>query len=446
MQQRIYFAGTQLEIGHHAAPLDGMLNYTVCEPDDLIDQAQPGDVVVFYSEHFDRFRNCCRQLKERNVATLYMVDGILEWRNAWENRADEPACPFAMRPALAHKVACIGRSQARIIESWGNGGKTEIVGVPRFERLRNVEKRQPDSKDFRLLILTAKCPAFTDNQRNQVRQSLIELRDWIAETPIVNGKQIHPCWRLAGDLAQEIDVQNELSDFSGAELESVLVGVDAVIGTPSTALIESMLLDLPTAILDYTNSPQYVSAAWNVTSNSHLGNVIAELATPPESKMVFQRQILNDTVCLNANATERFAELILEMQKTAAACVAENRPLQFADKILSEVPHELQSDVGFASDRVFPDYPEFTISDLQQAQSELAHSRREIEHLHRTIDGLKAELGQAHEIFEQIHEHPIAGRVVRARQKIVDFMARIKSSKGQTASKKPPSNPITKTG
>ena len=102
----------------------------------MLKHACPGDVALFYSEHFDRFRDTCLQLKRRNVGTLYLIDGILEWRNAWETEADEIACPFTMRPALADKIACIGASQARVLDSWGNHGKTEVVGIPRLENLR----------------------------------------------------------------------------------------------------------------------------------------------------------------------------------------------------------------------------------------------------------------------------------------------------------------------
>ena len=39
------------------------------------------------------------------------------------------------QPVVGHKIACLGRSQARILESWGNVGKCEIVGAPRLDRL-----------------------------------------------------------------------------------------------------------------------------------------------------------------------------------------------------------------------------------------------------------------------------------------------------------------------
>ena len=76
---------------------------------------------------------------------------------------------------------------------------------------------------------------------------------------------------------------------------------------------------------------------------------------------------------------------------------------------------------------VFANYDEFSDDcDLQQLQAQLAHARREVEHQKRIGDGLKAELAEAHAIFEQIHQHPIAGPIVRIRERFIQFMNRNK--------------------
>ena len=80
MSQTVFFAGTHDEVAHHAAPLQSGISYEIVEPDQILERSKPGDLVVFFSEHFDRFRAACQQLRTNNVATLYMIDGILEWR------------------------------------------------------------------------------------------------------------------------------------------------------------------------------------------------------------------------------------------------------------------------------------------------------------------------------------------------------------------------------
>jgi hypothetical protein len=109
------------------------------------------------------------------------MDGILEWRFIWANR--DPTLGELSRPryqpVLSHKVACIGRSQARLFESWGNLGRCEVMGLPRLDALlgRRPRSRVP-GEPFRLLIATARMPAFTHGQLRLVEQSLRDMKEW----------------------------------------------------------------------------------------------------------------------------------------------------------------------------------------------------------------------------------------------------------------------------
>ena len=183
MQRQVYFVGTESEVSHHAAPLMNETSFctSVIDAVQVVETANAGDIAIFFSEHFDRFRQAIVELKEKRVATIYLVDGILEWRNAWENSNEEPACPFTMRPVLSDKVAVIGPSQARVLSCWGNTKKIETVGIPRLDfwtdHWRNVDHRQVDrqSDHFRVLISTAKTPGFTSEQILKVTPSLDSL-------------------------------------------------------------------------------------------------------------------------------------------------------------------------------------------------------------------------------------------------------------------------------
>ncbi|MCH2182972.1 MAG: hypothetical protein MK108_13285 [Mariniblastus sp.] len=437
MLQRVFFAGSTEEAGHHAAPLIEQMDITLAGPDEILADARAGDLVLFFSEHFDRFRHACRKLREKNVATLYLVDGILEWNNAWENRPEEPACPYTMRPVLSHKVACIGASQARILTSWGNADKVEVVGIPRFESLQQINKSPADNDCFRLLVMTAKCPAFTESHRAKVIQSLRDLKRWIEENRTLAGKRVEVCWRLTGNLDQAVEVPNELNDLSGAELSAVLQRVDAVISTPSTAALEAQVLDIPTAILDYTNTPKYVRSAWTISAASHIEQVLKELVRPGESKRVLQRYLLQDALYQDGSATDRLSELIRAMLDRASDCLERGEDLQFPPRMLAHPASILASSIGFEHRDLFANRPEFSQSNLTEIQAELAHSRREIDHLNRQIQQLQNELGQAHEIFEQIQKHPIAGPVVKLRQKLLDMFSNMKKP-NRSEVRKPP--------
>ncbi len=430
MAQTVYFVGTHAEVAHHAAPIAERMPVEIASPQKVIEKAKQGDLAIFYSEHFDRFRDCVVQLKSKNVATLYMIDGILEWRNAWENRQDEPACPWTMRPALAHKVACIGPSQLAILNSWGNATKTELVGVPRLDDYARSETGLTNpsdlpvsaTDDFRLLIMSAKCPGFTPEQINKTKTSFLLLKKWLQDNPTINGRQLKVVWRLTGELAEEVSVENRCDDLSGMELKEMLVDIDAVITTPSTAMLEAMLLDRPVALLDFNNSPHLVPAAWRITAETQFTETITELASPSPAKQQLQKYLLKSGLLETENATERFVELVKRM--LVIADLAEGQKLEFPPNMLKDLV--VNSTNEFDPATLFPKFSEFQETDTIELQTQLAHSRREIKHLHGEIQQLQSELNQAHEIFQQIEKHPIAGPVVRIRQKLIDWMARFK--------------------
>lgn len=441
MSQKVYFVGSHAEVAHHAAPLAELLDYEVALPDEVVRKSQPGDLAVFYSEHFDRFRECVQELKQRRVATLYMIDGILEWRNAWENRADEVACPWTMRPALADKVACIGYSQISVLNSWGNTEKTELVGIPRFDRIRKQEvapvNRETDC--VRILLMSAKCPGFTEDQVAKTLQGFAELKNWFDRNPEINGRKVELVWRLTGGLAEQLGVENHCHDLSGEELVETIRTVDAVITTPSTAMLEAMLLERPVAVLDYNHTPQWVTAGWTISASSQLDEVIVDLLRFPEAKRLFQSTALDMALASTEHASERLCELIKRM--LAHAAQQTDNEFKFPPNLIGDLIVEGQT--TFDHSTLYPTYSEFENGDVIKLQTNLAHSRREISHLHAEMDQLKSELAQAHEIFDQIHRHPVAGPIVRLRQRFLDWLSRNgkQSSTSTSSSEISPSSP-----
>jgi len=446
-QASIFFVGQNHEVAHHAAPLQGSLHVAIEDANEVLAKAVPGDLAIFYSEHFDRFRHCCQELNRRNVATLYMIDGILEWRNAWENSPDEVACPYAMRPVLSHKVACIGQSQARVLAAWGNQGKTEVIGIPRLELGPSSTNRKSSDNTFRVLIMTAKTPGFTQEQIATVQKSLNDLKAWRETNRTIEcrieGKQstreIEFVWRLTAGLDQAICVENQISDLTGKELADVLSRVDAVISTPSTAMLEAMQRDIPVAVLDYHNCPHYVNAGWDICSAEHIGPTIAQMAKRDDVRMLFQQTELADALNVNGNAQSRMVELVQTMLNLAASQIKNQPdcPLTFPAQILEPLPATFPS---FVHGDLYPGANEFAISDKAELQVELSHARREILHLQRELDQSRSELDQAHQIFEQIEKHPIAGPVVRIRQKMLDLMTAMRNRKNNVDSSHPTHN------
>lgn len=326
-----------------------------------------------------------RRAVEKDIPTLVIADGILEYRNTWVHPDSAPGCIF--QPVIGQKIACLGRSQARILESWGNLGKCEIVGAPHLDPLIGGQprKRQPD-ETFRFLVMTAKTPAFTLDQTALVKRSLQDLKFWFSQHRYLNGTPIEPVWRLTQNLDKEIGVENQFAELIDGELAELLGRVDAVITTPSTTMLQSMLHGLPVTLLDYNNCPHYVPAAWAITAPRHIDQVLPELLTPPTAKMLYQDTVLHDALECHTSAAPRMVQLIEEMLRIAHDCRSQNKPILFPRRILTDnqdghhIPEE-----RFDMRLLYPGHPVFTQMDRVMLQVEIGHLAKEMNSLRKII-------------------------------------------------------------
>ena len=338
------------------------------------------DIVLVSDEYSSHVTPYMCEYVRRGVPTLHAADGIVEWRNTWENPrslSQERGMPL-FQPILAHKIACLGRSQARILEAWGNLGKCEIVGGPRFDKLLGRKPRQrPPGEPLRVLIMTAKAPGFTPEQIALTKRSLQDLKSWLGQNPKMAGVATEPVWRLTGDLPDELGVSTHTSDFTGKELGDLLASMDAVITTPSTAMIEGMLQGVPVALLDYSDCPHYVPTAWTISAPEHIPSVLPELISPPLAKMVYQDGILHDALECRTPATPRMVQVIEKMITIGRESRAKGCPLAFPRRILSDSQdaHHLPEEL-FDLTKLYPDHPVFSVMDRVRLQAELGHLLR----------------------------------------------------------------------
>ena len=440
MERKVFFVGTDSEVAHHATSfIDSKAFDThIIIPEEVVDAADPGDVAIFFSEHFDRFRNAITELKKKKVATVYLIDGILEWRNAWENSPTEPACPFTMRPVLSDKVATIGVAQARTLRDWGNAGRIEVIGIPRMDTIadswRNSLENSSTSRNrpFRVVVSTAKTPGFTPAQLRVTTNSLAELKRHFENTTEINGRRVDVVWRLTADLDRKLGVDNSLSDLTGEDIASCIKQCDALITTPSTVMLEGMLHRIPVALLDYHCCPEYVQSAWSIRCKGDIKFTLDQLESPSPARIQFQQSVLVDNLQVTESATNRLIQLVESMFNAIEPQLAGTNPLKFLPNLLPMpglVAHLSESVCKLELQDVFANFNEFTDDiETDQLKAQLAHSRREINHLHRVEAGLRSELAEAHAIFELIHQHPVAGPIVRIRDRFIKFINRKKEN------------------
>ena len=264
--------------------------------------------------------NCIK----KNVPVLILSDGILEYRNSWIQKHIVDSGIF--NPILGHKLACIGASQVRFLESIrGNFGKCENVGLPRLDdfKIENSKSNTPT-----ILVCSSKTPWFSECDKKQVLQSFIDLKE-IAFNYGQNHK-VKFNWRISDQIASVIGVETSIRKSLKEDLQSST----AVITMPSTVMLEAMYAHKPVAILDYTLSPHYVPAGWTMSSRHQILPIINELLDPSTAKVSFQQTVLADALQTKESASARMARLVNKMVEIGDRSRSLGKPLRFPHRVL----------------------------------------------------------------------------------------------------------------
>ncbi|HEX6534330.1 MAG TPA: hypothetical protein VF041_07025 [Gemmatimonadaceae bacterium] len=285
------------------------------DPEALV-AARP-DIVVCVNDWPYEIARCLDAARAAGIPSLVLQDGILEWRCQYENPLFGAGGGAPQhQPVLADRIACIGEQSARQIAAWGNAGRVEVTGMPRLDHLLRRAPRPPARPGRVVLVMTAKNAGFTGAQREVTLRSLRDVREHLATRP-----GIEVLWRVSGEMAWRLGVENLMRETSSVELADVVERADAVITTPSTAMLEAMRLGRPVAALDYHNVPRFVATAWTISAPEQIAPVVASLLAPDAPRMAFQEDTLADAL-MGGPAAPRVAALIERMARERSAAGA----------------------------------------------------------------------------------------------------------------------------
>ncbi len=344
------------------------------------------DLVVGSDCYREPWVTLARRAVEEGIPTLVLADGILEYRNTWEHPGLVPGSLF--QPVLGHKIACIGRSQARFVQSWGNPTQCEVVGVPRFDRYAGRRRRvRPGAAPFRVLVMTAITPYFTEGQHELVRRSLLDLKAAFRRGLQIGGVPVEPVWRVTKGLDKEIGVDSTVTDLTGRQLAEVLENVDAMITTPSTSMLEGMLLGLPVASVDYCNVPAYVQPSWRISAADHIMPTLEELVSRPAPKMLFQDTALHDSLECRTAAAPRMVKLAERMIASGRNARETGGRIDMTWSLeggAHSVPWP-ESANPFDPSALHPGHAPFAERDLRGLQVEVSHLRQHAAALERQV-------------------------------------------------------------
>jgi len=349
---------------------------------EIDDPPGPIDLIIVSDErYFSWLSDKIDGWRERRIPTLHVADGICEWRNIFDNphfdRGDCATAPL-YQPVQTDKIACLGRCQARVLESLGNIGKPEVVGLPRLDGVEPCAHRDgPAPGPKKICVTSARNPAFTPMQKLQFLQGIFDLKEWFEQVGARLPNPVVPIWRLPDEYAVALGVSNASSDMTGRTILEALRECDALVSTASTVVLEGMLLGLPCALLDYYNTPLYLDAAWRVSSADQMRRILPELLAPPANKLIFQSYILHDNLECFTPALPRMQKLIDAMIETGRQCRETGKPLSFPHRLLADEQqghHLPESNLPLGA--LFPDLPALQERDLTNLQIQLVQSRR----------------------------------------------------------------------
>jgi septum formation topological specificity factor MinE len=316
--------------------------------------------------------------KSLGIATLHIVDGITEWRNTWENprsESEDRGMPM-FQPILSDKIACIGPSQGRLFCSWGQAEKVEITGLPRLDDLiafnpQTKPRNGEHCSSLKLVIATARTPGFTPDQVDKVRASLQDINDYLVNS--YQSQSVTIVWRVGMPEILPVDYIGVSINESTQSLSQALDGVSALITTPSTLALEAMAMQIPTCILDYTNSPAYLQAAWRITCKDHINGEINSITSRDCRRMTFQNYLLHDQLRIDSPAAPRTAKLIIDMVHSGRLAKQKGSKPRFKRFLAQE--YDYHSARSWDPSGLFPAHPIFTRSDLDEINAELGHLR-----------------------------------------------------------------------
>ncbi len=205
--------------------------------------------------------------------------------------------------------------------------------------------------------------------------------------------EIQTIWRITGGMERQLGVAS-----NAGTLCEQLQKAHAVIATPSIVMLEAMIAKRPLALLDFHNRPHYVPAAWTITCESHVDNVVEEVLSPSPVRTQHQTELLHDALFCSAPATPRMVQL-LEILREASS----ERPI-------GELIAAFRDQYG--------SHP------VTSALPRNANNDDKSEDLTRQIDELKQRLQVAERRLELFEHHPLLGPAMRVHRHVNRLLGR----------------------
>lgn len=344
------------------------------------------DIVLTSDEWNCKSSTLITEAKRNGIPTLHIADGIVKWGNVWENprSQDQDTGMPLFQPILSDRIACLGSFQARLFSSWGQHEKIALTGLPRFDNYVKFFHSHESTSQLRasrfknqvpnILVIVANKPGYTDEHVKLAGQALADLNSFFINYS--NDHPIHVTWRH-GPRSPHIlptDIYGHI-DKSGQPLLEALKFADVVVASPSTAVLEAMSMNIPTCIIDYLNSPEFLQAAWMIRSKFAIKDEMQSLLRAEERRLLFQRYLLHDQMRMDGPASPRVAKLMQQLISTSKISRENNCRPCYSGITIDSPDYRHLYPYFYSSDLLFPAHPLFARNDVDLINCEVGQLR-----------------------------------------------------------------------
>jgi|GEM_PF-2372959 len=369
---------------NYITPICDYLKYELVFRDIVLDVDLEKEIplaVIFLGDWLYEHEVFIKKCKHYNIPTILMMDGTIEWKHFFENPKwsfGGKAAPYF--PVLCDKIFVPGPSTYRFLDFFGNQGKCEITGLPRFDRYNQSQTKKVLNNGTKIIgVMSGNTAGYTNEQIQQSKKLFEDIYKWAG-----NQSKIDVIWRLRKGFSKTLDfpIENDISD----NLEEFLGNVDAVVCQPSTAAYEAMLLGVPVAIADYSIAPNYMKAAWEIKGSEQIDLVINSLINPEPIKVMLQQHLLEDTLSSIGNSSAVAAQLINDIIQLKLESPNKELPADLYIKYIDG-----KTNTSSFTESLFPNQTAYHFNDLallKEAYAKLeSHLNKLEKQLHRRTPG-----------------------------------------------------------
>jgi len=288
--------------------------------------AQAG-LVITHSHLSPRANYFILQAKARGIATLFLVDGPLEWSNSYLNPSLRKTNPFfrgyLMEPLIHDAILAVSAAQASYL-AFRNPDRDLTFMTYKNKRLSSARSAASSTRHWQFLITTAKTPYFDDKEKDNLIHLLRRL------TAALEQGGYSYVFRIFDKALREALLPKE--NLLEGSFEDVLQQVECVIATPSSVLLQSMASDKPVGTLIYRDTPLFYQSGWLVGDLYSMEATLASMISREDTRMDFQ------SYCLEQNVSQEDFFTVLDdvgKQQPGMGHATENlQTLRFENTIL----------------------------------------------------------------------------------------------------------------